>query len=111
MNYQIKMSSKDTYVVTEKEAQALMLGDKKGLVGVNSIMGVINMSFVESIVPEDMANLTEGYLHDGTKVVKKFGKWVDAANPSVKLDASYYPEIAQDKVLSKNPREDVKKIT
>src|SRR5574343_223248 len=47
----------------------------------------------------------EGYLHDGTKVVKKFGIWVDASNPDCKLDYNYYPELSKDEVLSENPKE------
>lgn len=53
------------------------------------------------IYPIEMLPRDEGYLHDGTKVIKKFGQWVDARNPDVRLDAAYYPEIAQDRVLSR----------
>lgn len=47
-----------------------------------------------------MKEITEGRLHDGTRVIKKFGQWVDKLNPDVQLDARYYPEIARDEVLS-----------
>lgn len=43
---------------------------------------------------------TKGRLHDGTRVVKQFGRWVDENNPSVTLDLNYYPEIANDTVLT-----------
>jgi len=101
--YQLKMSSGDKYKITEKEAQELMIGSKKGLIGISSLRGVVNMSFVESIVPEDKidnSKIKEGYLHDGTKVIKKYGEWVDANNPDVRLDRNYYPEIARDEVIS-----------
>lgn len=115
MNYQLKMSGGETYIITEKEAQELMLGEKKGLVGINSLKGVINMSFVSSIVPEDKidrSKITTGVLHDGTRVVKHFGKWVDAFDPDIKLDPKYYPEIADDTVLSlAEYEESVKKLT
>lgn len=32
-------------------------------------------------------------LHDGTKAIKKFGTWVDANNPSIKIDLTYYTEL------------------
>lgn len=43
---------------------------------------------------------TEGRLHDGTRVVRLNGRWVDAGNPSLVLDASYYPEVASDEVMT-----------
>ena len=46
----------------------------------------------------------EGYLHDGTRVINKFGQWVDAANPRLNLNPSNYPEIAKGQVLRENPR-------
>jgi len=52
----------------------------------------------DRIYPIDMVPITEGYLHDGTKVVLQFGEWKDARNPSVKLDPSYYPELLTDGV-------------
>lgn len=53
------------------------------------------------IYPIEMVPKDEGYLHDGTKVIKKFGQWVDARNPDVRLDPAYYPEIVQDRVMSR----------
>lgn len=47
---------------------------------------------------------TEGYLHDGTKVIKKFGIWVDAKDSNIKLDYNYYPELVRDEVLTDNPK-------
>lgn len=34
-------------------------------------------------------------LHDGSLAVMKYGEWVDAANPTVKIDLSYYPELKE----------------
>lgn len=103
MKYQLKLSGGETYIITEKEAQELLLGDKKGLVGINSLQGSVNMSFVTSIIPEnkiDRSKMTRGVLHDGTVVVKRFGEWSDANNPDVFLDRTYYPEIAKDTVMT-----------
>lgn len=44
--------------------------------------------------------IIHGRLHDGTKVIKRFGEWKDASNPNVILDQSYYPEIAKDEILN-----------
>lgn len=52
----------------------------------------------DRIYPADMVPFTEGYLHDGTKVVLQFGEWKDAHNPSVRLDPRYYPELLTDGV-------------
>ncbi len=32
-------------------------------------------------------------LYDGSKAVQKFGVWVDANNPNVKINLQYYPEL------------------
>ena len=106
MNYQIKTSSGDKYVIEEQEAKNLAGGETKGLVFIPSLKGFINLSFVVSVVPEDKVdktNIKEGYLHDGTRVIKKFGQWVDANNPNVHLDPSYYPELASDEIFSQPP--------
>ena len=98
----IKMMSGDTLEITEEEAKNIQ--GKSGLVYVPSLQGLINLNSVESVLPVGaILNRNEGYLHDGTKVVKKFGVWVDANNPDVKLDYSYYPELAKDEVLNKSP--------
>lgn len=105
MRYQIKMSGGETYLITEQEGKKLMLSEKKGLIGINSLQGVINMSFVLSIIPEDKidrSKMTSGFLHDGTRVIKRFGEWKDAVNPELHLDYGYYPEIANDTVMTED---------
>jgi len=32
-------------------------------------------------------------LHDGTKAINKFGTWVDARRPEIKINIAYYPEL------------------
>lgn len=34
-------------------------------------------------------------LHDGSKAIRKFGEWVDANDPNVKISIHYYPELKQ----------------
>ena len=103
MQYIVTTSTKEKYTITESEAQNIAKGELKGLVYVPSIKGYINLSFVVSVtsaVVHAEANQIEGILHDGTRVIKKFGQWVDAVNPSLKLDPSYYPELASDEIMT-----------
>lgn len=44
----------------------------------------------------------QGRLHDGSRVVREFGRWVDARNPDVKISLEYYPELARDEVLTES---------
>jgi len=41
-----------------------------------------------------------GRLHDGMRVVKKFGKWVLVNDIKIEADPKYYPEVAKDEVMS-----------
>jgi hypothetical protein len=55
--------------------------------------------------------MTSGRLHDGTKVIKKFGQWVDAQNPELRFDLVYYPELAkEDGVLTEEEFENRQKL-
>jgi len=99
----IKMMGGDKFKITPEEAGNII--GKSGLVFVPSIKGMINISSIESVLPEDLVKKEAGYLHDGTKVIKKFGRWVDANNPNVNLNHSYYPEIAKDEILDEDPRD------
>ena len=102
----VKMMSGDTLEITDDEAKNIT--GKSGLVFVPSLKGLLNLSSVESVLPEEaIKNKNEGWLHDGTKVVKQFGIWVDAKNPDIRLSYEYYPELAKDEVFSFNPREGI----
>jgi len=113
MRYRIKLMSKDEVYITEEEYQKIISSKATGLIFIESLKGTINLNSVETILPEDQVpekEITEGYLHDGTRVVKQFGIWKDAVNPNVELDSLYYPEIAMDRVLKKEELEEVKKL-
>lgn len=112
MKYVVTTSTKEKYIITESEAQNIAKGELKGLVYVPSIKGYINLSFVVSVTSEAVhaeANQTEGRLHDGTRVVKKFGRWVDAINPDIELSTNYYPELASDEVMTEYEYQENKK--
>lgn len=53
---------------------------------------------------EQPPNRSEGFLHDGTAVVKKFGRWEIIGQPDIVIDPEYYPEVAKDEVSPTNPK-------
>ena len=99
----VKMMSGDTLEITNEEAKNIT--GKSGLTYVPSLNGLLNLSSVESVLPDSaIKNKNEGWLHDGTKVIKQFGVWVDAKNPEVRLNYDFYPELAKDEVFPFNPK-------
>lgn len=42
----------------------------------------------------------QGRLHDGSRVVREFGRWVDARDSKVAISLEYYPELAKDEVMT-----------
>lgn len=100
MNYIVKTMSKSIIKITEE--------DYNNIKGVSSGMvytrggGSFNLSSVDSIIPEsdyllEKADRNKGTLHDGQKVIKKFGAWyVDDGSFSVVVDPNYFPEVSQD---------------
>ena len=87
--------------MTEEQAKAIVASLRGGakFVGVNGAF--LNASCVSGIYPDEVARqeATVGRLHDGVRVVRKFGRWVDANNEKVNLSMEYYPELAQDRVM------------
>lgn len=113
MKYQITMSTGEKYNITREEAINIQNGEMKGLVLVPSIQSYINLSFVVSVISEDRIDKSKqqtGRLHDGTRVIKRFGEWKDADNPNVKLDYSHYPELAEDTVMTEEEYENKQKL-
>jgi len=99
----IKMMSGSVLEVTEKQLQDIR--GKVGMVHISSLDRDINMSSVEQIMKKEdylleKADKNKGTLHDGQKVVRKFGRWYLESDQSVWIDPQYYPEIAQDCVPS-----------
>ena len=92
--------SGSTIKITEK--------DYKNIKGVLSGMvytrdgGSFNLSSVDSIIQEsdyllEKANKNVGVLHDGQRVIKKFGVWyVDDGSFQIMINPQYYPEVAKD---------------
>lgn len=109
MNYIIKLFNSDLIEITEQEFANLK--GKEGLVFVPSLNEAVNTKTIYRILPKDKWEneqreknivLKEGRLHDGTRVIKKFGKWVLANNEEVAIDEDHYPEIKRGQVLSES---------
>jgi len=81
--------------MTKEEVQKFLLELQKQ--DVIEFKGQFLTKFFRVIAKKE---ITQGRLHDGTKVIKQFNQWVDASNPEIKLDYSYYPELANDTVKS-----------
>lgn len=94
--YEVVYDANTRIEMTKKQVQDFLtaLNGGKDIVEFN---GQFLTKFFRVIVRKE---LEEGRLHDGTKVIKRFGQWVDAQDHTITLDASYYPEIANDNVLS-----------
>lgn len=113
MNYKLVLSNKNNYIITETEFKSL--NGKSGLIFLTSLGGVINMSHVISILPEKLEDfkIKDGetyYLHDGGRVKRQFNTWVDADNPEIKADKSYYTELNEDLVFTWNEFKEIKNL-
>lgn len=92
--------------MTKEEVQKFLIAlNSKDIV---EFKGQFLTKFFKVIVRDDPS---DGRLHDGTRVVKKFGIWVDKFNPGVNLDPKYYPEITKDIVFTDEEFEKVSRLS
>ena len=104
MIYTIILINGREYDITEQERDSLL--GKSGLIHITSLNITINMASVSVIEPKglgkvkDRSKITEGRLHDGSRVVKRYGSWYSADNHEVSINPHYYPEIAGDFVVT-----------
>lgn len=97
----LKTMDKASISITEEEAKAVLKAIDENKKYVILCGNYIVLSGVSGIYKDEVFDdKSIGRLHDGTKVIKQFGRWVDALNPNVQLDTSYYPEIANDTVMT-----------
>lgn len=100
------------------------LAGKNGLIAIKSCGQIINTSSISRILPKededqlsDKKDQVEGMLHDGTPVVRYFGRWYtadvldDNGKPYQVCDPSYYLEIARDCVPNHNEYEKIKHLS
>lgn len=92
----IKMMSGDEFIVTEEEANSL--SGKSGLVPVQSLGGLINISSISYILPTKEKLLTRKQNKDGQWCIDQFknNDWRLERDPSIKVLLSVYPEIRND---------------
>ena len=96
----LKTMDKVSFNITDEEADLVVEAIQNGMKFIKIKRAMIASSNISGIYPNEVVEKNKGRLHDGTKVIKKFGTWVDADNTDVRLDTTYYPEIAKDDVLS-----------
>lgn len=104
MSYKMKFMSGAELTISDTTANSLInLPELKGSVKVSEIGGVINLSSVEYILPDNVAQQANANnpkqqtiikCHDGSIAIKKFGKWVDQFS-GADLDVTHYPELNQ----------------
>ena len=99
--YEVVYDANTKIRMTKEQVQSFLLELQK--TDVVEFEGQFLTKFFRVIARQE---ITEGRLHDGTQVIKKYGQWVDKHDPSVKLDVSYYPEIADDTVMSEEEYRD-----
>lgn len=86
--------------ITDKQCENLKAVLQQGAKWVDLNGAFIATHSIRGIYPESTIELTEGRLHDGTRVIRQYGRWVDAGNPSLTLSLEHYPELARDEVMS-----------
>lgn len=117
--------SGDKIKITEGEYKQL-LASEGGLIAFPSCGVTVNTSRIEAVYPESQAddieerkNQSTGVLHDGTRVKRHFGVWVDADSQTVddkgnyvpvRIDANYYPEVAMDAVFTEQEYQKIKHL-
>jgi len=92
-----------SFEITEKEADDI----KQAKLQRNSdcfVRGAMIPTSSIALYPDEMWAQTQnrGRLHDGTRVIRKFGQWRMLSDESVTLDPHYYPEIAHDTVMTES---------
>lgn len=125
MRYIVKTMGGEKIFITEAEYKTI-LATPNGFIAFPSCGVTINTSRIESVYPESLADeITErkeqktGVLHDGTRVRRYFGEWVDADSfvpddkgnyQPVRLDPNYYPEVARDCVPTEKEFEEMRML-
>lgn len=89
--FQLKMMGGEKFNISKEEAQKIV--GKSGLVPIESLGGMINISSISSILPLEIANPDRKRNKDGQWCMKKFGQWYLERAPEVRVDLAYYPEL------------------
>lgn len=99
---QIRMMDGTKVPITQEKADKLVASLKTSQTKWVDVSGsLLNTACISGIYPDELTRqkLTQGRLHDGTRVLLKFGQWVDAERNDVTISAAHYPEITKDMVM------------
>lgn len=90
--------------VSENEAQAIATAINAGKQSHILVRGALIPRSSIALYPDEFwgDRAKHGRLHDGTRLIRQFGRWADARNPEVKLSFEHYPELARDEVLTES---------
>ena len=118
------MMSGEQFIITEQDFKKLSVA--KGGAFIQSCNSYVNVSSISAMYPEsqadDIQNRKEqpiGVLHTGERAKRYFGQWVlaDSQIPDdngdyrpVKIDPTYYPEVARDCVMTISEYKKVKHL-
>jgi hypothetical protein len=121
MNYILALTTGEKFIITQQEAESVVgAGDMITI----KRLGVMVQKRMVQVYPQNHPDMLEdrkkqqtGILHDGEKVKRLFGQWVDYNSvpddkgnyQPVRLDTEYYPEVALDIVATEKEWEEIKK--
>lgn len=103
MTYIIKMMNGDKIEISDEAFKKIsLLPTISGMIKLNEIGGIINLSSVVSILDKQTAERLEDEnpektirrkLGDGTNAIRRKGIWYDEDKEDVKLDVDYYKSL------------------
>lgn len=98
----LKIMDGTAFVLTEDEAAGIGAKLTEGCEFVAVRGALINVKSISGIYPDEITekDAAFGRLHDGSRVMKRFGRWTDPENPDINISLEHYPEIARDQVMS-----------
>lgn len=99
--YELRTMDKARLKLTKAQADAVLNAITQGQKFIILRGAYILVSNISGIFPVELVEeQTTGRLHDGTQVMRMYGRWVDAENPDIKLSYSHYPELASGEILT-----------
>lgn len=112
MKFILELTTGGHFEIEEKEARTIAAAANDQTITLTRLGIVVPKRMVimypVTNQPVDRKEQKMGVLHDGTRVRRHFGEWVDHNSmpddkgnyTPVRLDLSYYPEIAMDRVAT-----------
>lgn len=100
--YLLKLYDGNEIYLTDDHASQFNDAMKRGTKQITFGDNFIATSNISSIIEVTKLrnNTNYGVLHDGCTVRRMYGVWMDAGNPEVTINPSYYSEVVKDTVPS-----------